>query len=63
VKKAKEELKPKSVELQNNAKSLGAHVLVAGRCAGHTTQPKVSGGCMFFQTDAYASALERDGKA
>lgn len=63
VKKAKEELRPKSVELHNNAKSLGAHVLVPGRAAGQSAQPKVSGGCMFFQTDAYASALERDGKA
>lgn len=62
VKKAKNEVRAQNVELHNNAKSLGAEVLVPGRCAERSKrpQPKVTGGCMFFQTDAYASALERD---
>ena len=55
----KEDMQKQNFTQPRNSKTLGAAVLVAGRC-GKTVEvakPKVSGGCMFFQSEAYSEQL------
>ena len=59
VKRAKRELQPRTYTEPTYYKTLGAEVLIAGRCGKSDTKPKpkVSGGCMFNQPEAYAQEI------
>lgn len=58
VKLAKEYVRPSFVE-SLGTKGIGRTVPVIGRDMMPSSQPKVSGGCMFYMSDRYTQALEK----
>jgi hypothetical protein len=57
VRLAKQAVQPMYVE-SLGTKGLGRTIPVIGRDMEHRTQPKVSGGCMFYMSDRYTRAME-----
>lgn len=57
VRLAKQAVQPMYVE-SLGTKGIGRTIPVIGRDMEHRTQPKVSGGCMFYMSDRYTRALE-----
>lgn len=57
VRLAKQAIQPMYVE-SLGTKGIGRTVPVIGRDMMPSTQPKVSGGCMFYMSDRYTRALE-----
>lgn len=57
VRLAKQAIQPMYVE-SLGTKGIGRTVPVIGRDMEPSTQPKVSGGCMFYMSDRYTRALE-----
>lgn len=57
VRLAKQAVQPMYVE-SLGTKGIGRTIPVIGRDVQPSTQPKVSGGCMFYMSDRYTRALE-----
>ena len=57
VRHAKQAVQPMYVE-SLGTKGIGRTIPVIGRDMTPSTQPKVSGGCMFYMSERYAQALE-----
>lgn len=61
--RARDDILRRAYSNPTHTKTLGAKVLIAGRCGEErkAAAPKVRGGCMFFQTEAYADTLQEQG--
>ena len=59
---AKRAVRPHVELASNQSKTIGQRVLTAGRSESDgSQQPRVRGRCMFYQSDAYADAVEAAG--